>query len=122
MNETNPSPYRVRQYVEPPVPDAPGYDLKPNPATVASPAEFVQALRDLCAWAGDPSYRELSRRCGHSPSPTTFQRMLTRDVLPDRLDLVLAFVAALGLSADREQWKAAWRRLTFLGHQEGNQP
>jgi hypothetical protein len=113
-----PSPYRLRQRVEPPVPDAPGYDLKPNPATATSPAEFVRALRDLRAWAGYPSYRELSRRCGRSPSPTTFQHMLTTDALPERLDLVVAFVAALGLSADREQWTAAWRRLAVLGHRD----
>jgi hypothetical protein len=102
--------YRVRRPVDPPIPDAPGFNLKPDLDVVATPAEFVEALRDLHSWAGEPSLRELARRCGHSPSRSTFGALLRSETLP-KLDLVLAFVDALGLAADREQWRAAWRRL-----------
>lgn len=112
------SRYRVRQHVTPPAPDAPGRALKPDPLTAAAVPEFLEALANLRIWAGAPSYRDLSRRCaGGLPRHSTFVSMLTGDTLP-RLDLVLVYVDALGLSADRDQWTAAWRRLAFINHRE----
>lgn len=105
-----PSRYRVVTYVEPPPADCPGYDFKPDPSRVATVGELVDALFVLHVWAGNPPVRELSRRCGGIPSHTTFANLLKAEKLP-ALDLVLVFVDALGLSADRDKWAAAWRRL-----------
>lgn len=104
------SRYRVRHQVAPPIPDAPGYDLKPDPAQATTDAEFVQALGRLRVWAGEPSTRELSRRCGGLPSHSTVFAMLKSESLPP-LELVVVFVEALGLPEERERWRAAWRRL-----------
>lgn len=103
------SPYKVRRPVPAPIPDAPGYNLKPDPSTVRSPAELVDALVDLREWA-DISLREMSRRCDGMPAHSTLSAMEKSRELP-KLDMVLVYVDALGLSADRELWRSAWRRL-----------
>lgn len=105
-----PSRYQVVTYVEPPIEDCPGYNLKPDLSKVTTAAELASALSWLHVWAGNPWLRELSRRCGGLPSHTTFANLLKAEKLPP-LDLVLVFVDALGLSADRDEWAAAWRRL-----------
>lgn len=102
--------YKVRTRVAAPIPDAPGYDLKPHPEHATTAAEFMRSLRDLRVWAGEPSPRELSRRCGRSPSKTTFWKMLRSDELP-QLDLLVVFIEALGMPGDVEEWRNAWRRL-----------
>lgn len=106
--------YRVVTKVDPPVEDCPGYNLKPDLSTVATVSDFVDALSWLHVWAGNPGLRELSRRCGGSPSHTTFANLLKAEKKLPALDLVLVFVDALGLSADRDEWAAVWRRLATV--------
>lgn len=107
--------YRVVAPVEPPAPDRPGHNLKPDPQHVADAEGFGVALRELHTWAGEPSLRELARRCGGCPSRSTFRNLLHSRRLPS-IDLVLVFVDALGLGEDREVWRAAWRRLALRSH------
>lgn len=108
-----PTRFKVRAMVEPPVPDAPGYNLKPDPAEITSVEELADALDRLRLWAGNPSLRELSRRCvGGRPSRVTFGTVVKGERLPP-LDVVLVFVTALGLHADLEVWAEAWRRLAL---------
>lgn len=45
----------------PAVPDAPGFDLCPDPLTARTAAEFVTALSQFRIWAGEPSFREMER-------------------------------------------------------------
>lgn len=104
--------YRVRELVDPPVPDTPGRGLKPDPRAVGDVTEFVAALNDLRAWAGCISLRTLSERCGGVPVHATFWNLLHAERLP-KLQLVLAFVDALGLGGEREAWCEAWRRLAL---------
>lgn len=110
----NDTRYQVRVDVAPPIPDPPGQSLKPDPATLGTPAEFMDALRWLRTWAGEPSLRELARRCGNRPTHSAFQKMLRSDELPP-LDLLTVCIEALGLSADRDAWCTAWRRLHLAG-------
>jgi hypothetical protein len=108
-----PTRYRVRTAVEPPLPDVPGYDLKPDPSRIRTVSELAEALERLRQWAGRPSFRELSSRCEKGrPAPSTFQAMLRGDRLP-AMDQVLVFVTALGLHDDLPQWADAWRKVAF---------
>lgn len=109
-----PTRYRLRGTVEPPIPDAPGYDTKPHPSWVTTSLDLGVALEELRQWAGSPSFRTLSARCeGHLPAHATFHAATKGLTLP-RLDVVLVFVAALGLAEDLELWANAWRRVAAL--------
>jgi hypothetical protein len=93
------------------VPDAPGHAYKP---TVTTQEDFVQALGELLVWAGNPSLREVSRRCGGSPVHSAFSKMLKASTVPPRFALVEAFVTALGMTGeDVEEWATAWRGLVM---------
>lgn len=76
--------------------------------------DFVQALGELLVWAGNPSLREVSRRCGGSPVHSAFSKMLKASTVPPRFALVQAFVTALGMTGeDVEEWATAWRGLVM---------
>lgn len=107
------SRYKVTQPVKPPIPDAPDIDTKPDLNTVRTPAEFARALRQIRDWAGDIPLRELSRRCGGYPSHSSFSNLLRSETKLPPLDLVLVFIDALGLHADRDLWLGTWRRLAM---------
>jgi DNA-binding SARP family transcriptional activator len=108
------------------IPDAPGYDyLLPEPLTAKTAADFVNALKDLRGWAGNPSFREMARRCGHAAGFSTICTALGKDELPS-WDMVRAIVAACGGSEDQERaFASAWRKLRKAqepGRQQGKQP
>jgi hypothetical protein len=69
--------------------------------------DFAQGLRDLRTAAGKPTYRELSRRAGFSPS--ALSAAAAGDMLPT-LDVTLAYVGACG--GDQSLWEQRWRKLT----------
>lgn len=96
------------------VPDAAGYAYKPDPITAATEKDFVQALRELVVWAGNPGLREISRRCGGMPTHSSFSKMLNGSTVPPKFEPVRAFITALGLEEkDIGQWMTAWRRFTM---------
>jgi tetratricopeptide (TPR) repeat protein len=69
---------------------------------------FVQALRLLKIWAGDPSFDQLSKRSG-LPRSTLADALRVRPKLPS-LEVVRGFVTACRVS-DAADWIDAWRRL-----------
>jgi transcriptional regulator with XRE-family HTH domain len=78
--------------------------LRPGPAS--TPAEFVEQMRLLRAWAGNPSLRQLGRRSG-VPASTLYD-VLRRDRLPRRA-LLRAFLLACEVPEDgQREWEAAW--------------
>jgi tetratricopeptide (TPR) repeat protein len=79
-----------------------------DPSDVRDAAGFVQALRALKVWAGNPSFNDLERRSGLPRSTLADALNPRRRQLP-RLDVVRAFVTACGVS-DTAPWDEAWRR------------
>ncbi|MFV2196891.1 hypothetical protein [Nocardiopsis sp. LOL_012] len=103
---TEPPPVSPRTVV----PDLPGYDMKPDPMTAATPAEFVDVMRRYRKWAGSPSFRKMAER-GGLYSAAAFCDALKSDRLP-RFTLLNAFVVACdGTEGDWQRWLTAWRRL-----------
>ena len=51
-------------------------DLCPDPLAAESKAELLQMLRDFRIWAGEPSFREMERRCGKAVSSATICKVL----------------------------------------------
>ena len=78
-------------------------------SAVGDTAEFVQALRLLKIWAGNPSFDQLARRSGVPRSTLADVVKRRRRQLP-ALEVVRAFVQACGLP-DTSAWDDAWRRL-----------
>lgn len=92
------------------VADAPGMeDLKPDPRTARTPADLNKILREYRAWAGEPSFEEMSRRCGGRPAKSTFWTALHGTALP-KLKVVTAIVTGCGGSTeDIAMFASAWR-------------
>ncbi|MGW6217863.1 helix-turn-helix domain-containing protein [Streptomyces sp. NPDC055109] len=82
----------------------------PDPRLLATPADFLRALRRQHVWAGSPSAGEMERASGpgHLPA-TTARRIIAGDVLPVDPQQAVAFLKAcfVAEAADLEQWLAA---------------
>ena len=99
--------------VQPPVPDRPGANLRPDPGEAGTVAEFLECLRNYRTWAGSPSYRVMSRNCKRRFAPSTLCTALGGETLPG-LEMVLAIVSACGGTAQhRSEFATAWRRLAI---------
>jgi hypothetical protein len=88
--------------------------VSPDPGVAVTAAEFVQAMRGLRAWAGDPSLAVLNKRArGHNLlPPSTLKGILDRTTLPRRKDVVSAFARACGLDDEHVlRWETAWEKL-----------
>jgi DNA-binding SARP family transcriptional activator len=93
------------------IPDAAGHELRPDPLTAKTAAEFIRALNQLRQWAGNPPFREMERRCGRAAASATICTALNGDKLPRR-HIVLAIVTACGGDEEQERtWTTAWRKL-----------
>jgi hypothetical protein len=91
------------------VEDADGYNLKPDPLTARTAAEFMEILRRYRAWSGDPSWRSMAMRSGQVRVHSTMHAAMHSDLLP-RLDLVRAVIAGCGGSHDDiRAFVTAWR-------------
>jgi hypothetical protein len=102
------------------VADAPGHDLCPDPLAARSAAELAAALRRYRIWAGEPSYREMARRCKGNIGASTLNTALRSDELP-ALPVVLAVITACGGSdEDLRRFATAWRELR-LAQEDGTQ-
>lgn len=101
------------------VPDTPGLDLCPDPATVQSPVQFMDVLRRYRVWAGEPSYRVMRDQCGKRYATSTIHAALSGDELP-RLPMVQAVVTACGgTEAHQQAFASAWRRLVMSAPDAG---
>lgn len=93
--------------------DGPHEPGRPDPDAVATPAEFVAALRGLQRGSG-LSYREVEKRAGQAGNPlprSTLTAALARSTLP-RENIVAALVEACGGDEEQVQrWVATRRRL-----------
>ncbi len=97
------------------IPDIDGLDLRPDPLTAKTPAEFVACLRCFRTWAGQPTLREIATRSRRAVSYTTIQKVLARDDLPS-LTATLAILTGCGATHEYQQsFATAWRRLTMAG-------
>jgi len=71
-------------------------------------------MRAYHAWAGNPSLREMERRCGKQISYSTFRTMLNAETIPGKLASVQTFVRVLGgTTEDLQRWATAWRRIAM---------
>jgi hypothetical protein len=101
-------------FTPPAIPDLRGHDQRPNPLRAETPARFVAAMRAYHAWAGNPSLREMERRCAKQISYSTFRTMLHSESIPAKLSSVEIFVRVLGGTAeDLQRWATAWRRIAM---------
>lgn len=99
------------QAISPHIADAAGYDLKPNPLTATTTAEYLEALRKYRAWSGDPSWRAMAKRAGHAVVHSTMYAAMNGDTLP-KLDVVRAIIIGCGGGEDDlTVFVTAWRRI-----------
>ncbi|HEY8474589.1 MAG TPA: tetratricopeptide repeat protein [Natronosporangium sp.] len=104
----------------------------PDPSLAASPAEFVEQLRQLRLWAGSPSLRRLRQLAGTTRDEhgveidalpvSTASHVLRGERMP-RMDFTRAFVTAClrarrqdeaQIAAVVERWHDSWLRLQQL--------
>lgn len=88
-------------------------EVGPDPRAAGTIEEFVAQLRELRAWAGDPTLRELEKRAGGAgrlPRSSVSDMLCRTDRLP-KFDLVTEFVKACGAGNALPAWIAAWHRL-----------
>jgi hypothetical protein len=96
---------------EPPMPDAPGYNLKPDLDAVRTFADLTAALRDFRVWAGEPSYRQMAHACGQLLSSTAIYRALHSD-RPITATAVQAAIRGCGGTEDDEaRFVRAWMQV-----------
>jgi hypothetical protein len=93
------------------VPDALGYDLKPNPLLATTSAEYVQALRNYRAWAGNVPYRLIAARAHQAVAHNTVWVALNSTELPALKVAVAIIIGCGGSSQDQERFVTAWRRI-----------
>jgi hypothetical protein len=91
--------------------DVCGFDLKPDPLTATTPAEFLTALRQYRAWSGDPSWRKMAAHAGQAVVHSTMHAAMNGDTLP-RFEVVKAIIIGCGGGEDDlRAFVAAWRRI-----------
>lgn len=95
----------------PQVEDVSGYDLKPDPLSAATAAEFMEAVRQYRAWSGNPSLRKMADRAGQAVVHSTIHAAMRSDALP-KLEVVKAIIIGCGGSQDdMRAFVTAWRCL-----------
>ncbi|MCX4707149.1 helix-turn-helix transcriptional regulator [Streptomyces sp. NBC_01373] len=87
---------------------------QPDPLTVATPAQLVEALRAVRIWAGSPSLRTLANRGRSRLSKSSIGAMLNSEELP-KYDRFVAYLHACGIrERNLDVWVFTWRRLKAL--------
>jgi hypothetical protein len=98
------------------VSDANGLDLRPDPSAATTPEEYIDSLRQFRLWAGNPSFRDLAKRCNGRPVASTICKVLQSGELPRRFEVIDAIVSACGgTEEDRARFATAWRQLVLPG-------
>jgi len=120
------NPGRYPEAAAPVVPDQPGENLCPDPASAQTPAEFMDTLRRYKKWAGDPSFRGMEhvikKQCGQHFAASTIHAALKGDELPS-LPKVRAIISACGGSdAHQQMFATAWRRFAMPRQGDEQQP
>jgi tetratricopeptide (TPR) repeat protein len=118
----------------------PGTARPPDPSAVTSEAQFVELLRELRLWAGNPSLRRLRQLGGTTTDArgieidalpvSTTSHVLRGDRLP-RVEFIRAFVTAClrarrqdptGIGEVVERWHEGWLRLRQVAPDEPAAP
>jgi hypothetical protein len=111
MSDGDSSHGRHRSAAAPQVEDVAGYDLKPDPLTATTAAEFMAMLRQYKSWSGDPSWRRMADRAGQVIVHSTMHAAMRADTLP-KLEVVKAIITGCGGSQeDMRSFVTACRRL-----------
>lgn len=110
-------PRRLSPRAPRPLPDMPGYGLKPDPRTASlSAAALIRGLREYRVWAGDVSYRAIARYSGQRASAAAICTALSdtaasQDRLPS-LHVVTAIIEGCGGDpAEQATWATTWQLL-----------
>ena len=104
----------VPRRLRPAASDVTGYDLRPDLGVATTPAQFMEALRQFRTWAGNPSFRDMAKRCGERPVASTICKLLNKDELPPRFEVVEAVIFGCGgTEDDRQRFATAWRQLVM---------
>jgi hypothetical protein len=91
--------------------DVRGFDLKPNPLTATTAAEFITALWQYKAWSGDPSWRKMAAQAGQAVVHSTMHAAMHGSALP-KFDVVKAIIIGCGGGEDDlRAFATAWRRI-----------
>ena len=119
LDHAGPSPGRHRCATGLPssqqIGDADGFDLKPDPLTATTPAQFNTALRHYRAWSGNPPWRKMAENAGQACVHSTMYAAVNAGTLP-KLEVVKAIITGCGGSDDDlRAYATAWRRIT-TGH------
>lgn len=93
------------------VPDVDGFDLRPDPMQMETPAAFMVALRQYRRWAGSPPYREMADRSGNVYSASAMCAALRASVLPKYTMLNALIMGCGGDEKEFQRWITAWRVL-----------
>src|SRR5579859_1408419 len=97
-------------------------DLKPDPASARTAADFVAALRQYRAWSGDVPWRTIAARAKQNRVHSTIYNAMRRDDLPT-LEVVKAIVIGCGGGDDDlSAFTSAWQRINSASgpaHLEG---
>jgi hypothetical protein len=102
---------RPAQLLPPPLADADGYDLRPNPLGAATVADLMECVRQYHIWAGNRGLRVMARHIEQQLSPQTLSNLLKSDQLPRLGDQMRLLIEACGGDAeDQQRFVTAWRR------------
>lgn len=91
--------------------DSPEFDLKPDPDTATTSAEFIQALWQYKAWSGDPSWRKMAEQAGQAVVHSTMYAAMNGDALPKFEVLKAIIIGCGGGEDDLHAFACAWRRI-----------
>ena len=108
-----PEPGRGRHRADDTADDASGDDsLKPDPRSVTTPAEFLNALWQFRAWSGDPSWRRMAKQSRYRVAHSTMHQAMKDGALP-KLEVVEAIILGCeGTDEDLRAFLAARRRIS----------
>lgn len=91
--------------------DVCGFDLKPDPLTATTSAQFIRALWQYKIWSGDPSWRKMAAQAGQKVVHSTMHAAMHAAALP-KLDVVKAIIIGCGGGEDDLRlFVTAWRRI-----------
>lgn len=85
-------------------------DLKPDPATANTAAEYVAVLCQYRAWSGDPSWRQMAATSRQRATHSTIYKAMHRQELP-KLEVVEAIIIGCGGPEDLPAFVSAWHRI-----------
>jgi hypothetical protein len=101
--------------IAPPLADADGHDLRPDPLAATTPAELMKCARQFHIWAGNLGLRVMARHIGRALSAQTLSTLLRSEQLPRQSETMRLLIEACGGDLDdQRRFVTAWRRLMLM--------